>query len=112
MAAPAYNFEINQGETFSLGLIFKDSANVAISLTTATIKAQIRPTADSQQILAVLTATKDTAVTGRVVLSLTSTQTASLSFITAAYDVLVTFADGSTLRAVQGTVTLSKQVTR
>lgn len=112
MAAPIYNFELNQGETFSLGLIFKDSTNTAISLTTATIKAQIRPTADSQQIVAVLTATKDAGVTGRVVLSLTAAQTAALTFDTAAYDVLVTFADGSTLRAVQGTVTLSKQVTR
>lgn len=112
MAAPTYDFEINQGESFSLGLIFKDSTNTAISLATATIAAQIRPEADSQQILAVLTATKDALVTGRVVLSLTPVQTASLTFEKAEYDVLVTFADGSKLRAVQGKVTLSKQITR
>jgi len=112
MAAGTYNFEINQGETLSLGLIFKDSTGTAISLTTATIKAQIRPTASSNTIIASLLATKDSGVAGRVVLSLTAAQTGQLSFTSAVWDCLVTFADGTTLRAVQGAVTLSTQVTR
>jgi hypothetical protein len=112
MAAPIYNIEINQGESFSIGLLFKDASNVAINLTTATILCQIRPSAESNKIIAAFTVTKDTAVTGRVVLSLTASQTQQLEFTQAEYDVLVTFSSGTKLRAVQGAVTLSKQVTR
>lgn len=112
MAAPIYNLEINQGETFSIGLLFKDASNVAINLTTATILSQIRPSAESNTILAGFTITKDTGVTGRAVLSLTAAQTQQFTFTDAVYDVLVTFASGTKLRAVQGKVTISKQVTR
>jgi hypothetical protein len=112
MAAPIYDIEINQGETFSIGLLFKDASNVAINLTTATILSQIRPSEESNRILAAFTITKDTAVTGRAVLSLTSAQTQQLDFTEAVYDVLLTLASGTKLRAVQGKVTLSKQVTR
>lgn len=112
MAAGTYNFEINQGETLSIALLLKDSANTAISLTGATIKAQVRPSEDSNTIFASLTATKDTNVAGRVVLSLTAAQTSALSFDKGVWDCLVTFSDNTTLRAVQGAVTLSKAVTR
>ena len=114
MAATVYNFTLNPGETFSLPLLFKDSTGTAISLTTATVAAQIRDTPGSQNIIAAITCTKDAVTAGKVVLSLTSTQTAQLVFpsLTAAYDVLVTFADGTKLRAMQGTVTFSGQVTR
>ena len=114
MAATVYNFTLNQGETFSLPLLFKDSTGTAISLTTATVAAQIRDTPASQNIIAEMTCTKDSGTAGKVVLSLTATQTGQLVFPTASafYDVKVTFADGTVLRAMQGTVTLSTQVTR
>lgn len=112
MAAPIYNLEINQGETFSIGLLFKDATNTAINLTTATILSQIRPTAESNKILASFTITKDTGVPGRAVLSLSASQTQQLDFTDAVYDVLLTLASSTKLRAVQGKVTLSKQVTR
>lgn len=109
--AATYDITIDQGATFSLGLIFRDALNVAIDLTSATIKSQIRPSAESQTILAELTATKDPLVTGRVVLSLASDKTFALDFDKAVYDVLVTIGSTKT-RYIEGAVTLSKAVTR
>jgi hypothetical protein len=111
MAAQTYNFEINQGTTFSFAMVFYDAGAGLIPLTTATLAAQIRPTAESQAILQEFTVTKGPS-TGRAEFSLTAAQTRNLSFSTAVYDVLVTFADGTALRVAQGSVTLSKQVTR
>jgi hypothetical protein len=112
MAAQTYNFEINQGTTFSFAMVFSDAGAGLMPLTTATLAAQIRPTAESQAILQEFTVTKDQIQTGRATFSLTAAQTRNLNFSTAVYDVLVTFADGTALRVAQGSVTLSKQVTR
>lgn len=112
MAAQTYNFEINQGTTFSFAMVFYDAALGLIPLTTATLAAQIRANAASQEILADFTVTKDPLQIGRAVFSLTAAQTRNLRFTSALYDVLLTLADGTALRAAQGTVTLSAQVTR
>ena len=112
MAAQTVNFEINQGETFSFAMVFRDASAGLIPLTTATLAAHIRPRAASQEILVDFTVTKDPLQIGRAVFSLTAAQTRNLRFASAVYDVLLTFADGTALRAAQGTVTLSAQVTR
>ena len=109
--AATHNITIDQGATFSLPLVFKDASNVAINLTDVTFAAQIRPSADSKTILASFTVTKDPLTTGRAVLSLTDEQTGALTFGTAVYDLLGTKA-GVKTRYIQGTVTLSPQVTR
>jgi len=110
--ASEHNISIDQGATFALAMVFRDASETPIDLATATVAAQIRPDAESKNIIANLTATKDAGTTGRVVLSLTASQTGQLAFESAAYDVLITFADGTAVRALQGNVALSKQVTR
>lgn len=112
MAAQSYNFEINQGTTFSFAMVFYDAGAGLVSLTSATLAAQIRPSAASPEILADFTVTKDPLQVGRAVFSLTAAQTRNLRFTSAVYDVLLTLIDGTALRAAQGTVTLSPQVTR
>lgn len=110
--ANVYDITIDQGATFALSMLFRDSEEVPIDLTGATIEAQIRPDADSKNILANITCGIDEETTGRLLLSLDPEKTTNLNFETAAYDVLVTFPDGTAMRAVQGKVTLSKQITR
>lgn len=111
MAAATHDIEINQGATFTLAFRFKDSTDVPIDLTSATIESQIRPSADSKIIIAEFAITKDPIVVGRVVLSLAADKTALMDFEKAAYDLLVTLGADKT-RYIQGTVTLSKQITR
>lgn len=111
MAAATHDIEINQGATFTIAFRFKDSADVPINLSAATIESQIRPSAESKIILAEFSVTKDPVVVGRVVLSLAADKTALMDFEKAVYDVLITTGSDKT-RYIQGTVTLSKQVTR
>lgn len=111
MAAAIHDFEINQGATFTIAFRFKDATDVPINLSAATIESQIRPSADSKTILAEFAVTKDPIVVGRVVLSLAAGKTSLLDFEKAAYDLLVTVGSDKT-RYIQGTVTLSKQITR
>ena len=115
MARPAkLDIDIYQGDTFELIFRLKTPAGSYVNLTGATAKAQVRATAATTSVLAeftasVLTQTGDTL--GGVKLLLSSAQTTLLN-ANGAWDVQVTFSDGTVKTYLAGTVTLIKEITR
>ena len=107
---------ISQGATYSYGLTLADASNTAINLTGCTIASQIRDTPASSTILATFTVVITNATAGTVSLTLSATQTAGLMATPDGYyyahDVLLTRADGSIIRVLEGAVEVTAQVTR
>jgi hypothetical protein len=116
MAAGVYNFTIEQGTTVAIDFAYQTAAGVAIPLTGYTARMQARETVSSP--VAVIDATIANGqltineAGGIVSLGLTATVTAALDFRTAAYDLEIVSGAGVVTRLVQGTITLSREVTR
>jgi hypothetical protein len=114
--AATYNMTIDQGTTVSIDFQYRTSAGVVIPLTSYTARMQARPTQSSA--VTVMDATTDngqlvvTGATGTVTLTLTAAQSAALDFDRAVYDIEIVSPAGVVTRLVQGTVTLSREVTR
>lgn len=114
--AATYNFTIDQGTTVSVQWAYRTAANAVIDLTSYTARLQARPTVSSA--VTVMDATTAngqlviTGATGVVTLSLTATQSSALDFNSAVYDLEIVSPAGVVTRLVQGTVTLSREVTR
>lgn len=116
MAAASHDFTIEQGVTTAKSFVWKDSAGDVIDLTGYTARMQIRASLDATSTL--LSATNAngqlviTAAQGKVTLTLTATETAALSFSTGVYDLELVSSGGVVTRLVEGTITLSKEVTK
>lgn len=116
MSAALHNFTIEQGVTTAKSFVWKDSNGDVIDLTGYTARMQIREAFTSSS--TILSATNQngqlviTANQGKVTLTLTATETAALTFTTGVYDLELVSASGTVTRLVEGTVTLSKEVTR
>jgi hypothetical protein len=116
MAAGVYNFTIEQGTTVAIDFAYQTAAGVAIPLTNYTARMQARETISSP--VAVIDATTSNGqlsvdgAGGIVSLALSATVTAALDFRTAAYDLEIVSQAGVVTRLVQGTITLSREVTR
>lgn len=104
------------GATYSYGLTLKDGAGAAFSLVGCTLASQIRRTQASSDIIATFTVAIISASGGTATLSLTPTQTAALPATAAdsywKHDVLLTRADGSKIRILEGDVEVDASVTR
>jgi hypothetical protein len=107
---------IFQGASYSYSLTLKDGANVAINLTGCTITSQVRKTQASSEILATFSVAITSASGGTATLSLTPAQTAALPATPAEtfwkHDVLLTRADSSVIRIIEGDVAVDASVTR
>ncbi len=116
MALPLINnITIYRGDNFSYPITLQTTGGVAINLTGATITSQIKNTPDDVTALISFTVANTALSSGQFTLSLTSTNTASLSFsngATGVYDVQVVDSGGNTTTYLAGTVTLTKDVTR
>jgi len=119
VAAGVYNFTIEQGTTVAIDFAYQTAAGVAIPLVNYTARMQARETVSSP--VALIDATTENGqltingAGGIVSLTLSSTVTAALDFRTAVYDVEIQAPVGSgsaVTRLVQGTITLSREVTR
>ena len=118
MTAGTYNITIEQGATYNLNLaLYTDSAKTTPKdLTGYTAKKQLRSTKSDPDSLLTLTTggggiTIGGTSTNEIQIAVSATQTASMNFKTALYDLELT--TGATIsRLVEGTVTLSKEVTR
>lgn len=114
--AATYNMTIDQGTTVSVQFAYRTAANAVIDLTGYTARMQARPTISSA--VTVMDATTAngqltvTGATGIVTLGLTAAQSAALDFDRAYYDLEIVDSAGVVTRLVQGTVTLSREVTR
>lgn len=114
--AATYNMTIDQGTTVSIDFQYRTSAGVVIPLTSYTARMQARPTPSSAVTVMDATTTNGqlvvTGATGTVTLALTAAQSAALDFDRAVYDIEIVSPAGVVTRLVQGTVTLSREVTR
>lgn len=112
MAAGIYNFTLEQGATFTRQITWQDSAGAGIDITNYTLAGKIRRRASDQNELISFTLTKVTAASGIFTFSLTATQTATLpAGVECVYDIEAT--TGSTVyRVLQGTCTISAEVTK
>ena len=113
MAAGRYNIVIQQGSTFERTITIKQqSTGLPVDLTGATFRGQVREYVEDTVPLASFLCTDVDLVNGKFKIALTATTTTSLNFDTGVYDVEIQYADTSVDRILQGTVTLSKEVTR
>lgn len=122
MAAGTHNIIIEQGATFSLIMDYRDASNEAIPLTGWTARMQVRATYSSPSPLLDLPGTDGTITitgeTGRIEVAIPAAVTAGLSLYgkdsaVYVYDLEITeTATGRVKRLVQGTATVSAEVTR
>ena len=109
-----YNIDLIQGASFVRSLTWTDQNNTLIDLTGYTAKLDIRQNiSDTSPIISL--STSNSRITlggalGTILLNLNATETGSLNFSTALYD-LELYSGSNTIRLLQGKVILSKQVT-
>ncbi len=114
--AANYDITIEQGATFQLNLIWKDSAGVPIDLTGYTAKMQVRQRYASDDAVLSLSTTAGTIVLGGVAGTINITgpaaDTAAITIKQGVYDVELTSAGGIVTRLIEGCVAISPEVTR
>lgn len=120
MSAGQYNFEIEQGVTFSKTFTWKDSDGDAIPISGYTIRMMARN--DYDDALPVITlstvatpggiALVGDGSTGQFTISMTAAVTAAYNFSNLIYDLEAVSAGGVVTRLLEGTITLSKEVTK
>jgi hypothetical protein len=116
MPAQRYNLIIEQGATFRRSFAIKENG-VAVDLSGHTARMQIRETVSSSTTLLEASTSNGritiTGATGTVLVQISATDTAALTFARGVYDLLVTrTSDGYVTRHVQGDVRLDLGVTR
>lgn len=115
MAAAQYDIVIEQGATFQKTVTWKDSAGDEIDLSGYSARMQIRARKSSTTTL--LSITDADYITlggaaGTVAISIPASVTADLDFRRAVYDLELVSGGGIVYRLIEGTVELSKEVTR
>ena len=129
MAAGKYSFVIEQGSTFDIEIQYKDSNGDPIDLTGYQARMHIRQTTDSNTILLALSSSRNPdgtglnmsgsaginpPVSGTIGIYISACTSSTLTFNEAKYDLEIY--SGSScpyvIRILQGTVKLSKEVTR
>lgn len=115
MSAATHNITIEQGATFTLNLIWKDSNNTPVNLTGYTARMQVRHRYSSTDTLLSLT-TENGGITlggsaGTIAVVASATATAAISDRAGFYDLELVNA-GVVTRLVQGVVSITPEVTR
>jgi|TARA_B100000085_G_scaffold70116_1_gene62816 hypothetical protein len=107
------NLLIEQGASFSSTITLYNEDDTVFDLTDYTAASQIRKSYSSSSASATFTiAFSADRTLGQITLSLTPTQTANLEEGRYVYDTEVTSSDSTVTRVLQGTVTVSPNVTR
>jgi hypothetical protein len=109
------NLSIEQGATFTHVLTWKDELDVAINLTGATARMQVRDSIDGEVLIELTTENDRLSIPvgtdGKIHLEISATDTAAMTWVKGVYDLEVVI--GSTVtRLVEGKVKVSKEVTR
>ena len=114
MAASTHDFEIEQGTDYDKPLVWKDSTGNPVDLSGYTARMQLRPSILSDTVLINLT-TENGGITlggntGEITLHFTEANTSPL-VKGGVYDLEMVIG-GKVKRLVQGTITVSREVTR
>ena len=105
------NLTMDQGATFSTVITVYQNDSI-LDLSGYSAAAQIRKSYSSSSSTSFTTAIDSDTTTGKITLSLTSTQTAALEEGRYVYDVEITASDSTITRPIQGIVTVRPNVTR
>lgn len=116
MPAATHDILIEQGATFKLSLVWKDSAGAPFNLTGYTARMQARGALTSNEVLLDLTSTNG-AITlggtaGTIDIKISATLTAALQAPRGVYDLEIVSPSGDVTRLIQGAFSVSKEVTR
>lgn len=112
--ADRYDFTLDQGSDWYLNITYKDSLGVPINLTGYTAALQFRLTPSDSTAALTLTSISGitiTPLTGTLDIHATATQTAALAAGKYSYDLELNNG-GVVTRIIQGTCTVSAEVTR
>lgn len=116
MSAGSYDLYIEQGATLSLPIVWKDSDGNVVDLTGYTARMQVRQTVPATTIL--LSATTENGklviegVDGKVTILLSAEDTTAITWLTGVYDLELISGDGVVTRLLEGSVSVSREVTR
>ena len=110
------NFEVDQNATFSFIIEYKDNNGLAIDLTGASAKMQVRDTKGGSKLAFTLTSPSTGGITidpllGKITLKMTPTQTSKLFYPKSSYDIMLTDSNSNKTKLVEGFLSLSRSVT-
>ena len=116
MSAGIYDFYVEQGATFLKTITWKDSTGANINLTGYIARMQFRRSKSSTEVLFSGT-TEDGIITlggsaGTIAINIPATVTDDFSFRNAVYDLELQSSGGIVTRLLEGSVELSREVTR
>ena len=114
MPAAQYNITIEQGATWRLSLTWKDVAGAPIDLTSYTARMQVRQAYGTADALLNLSSGAGITLgpsTGAITLTASAAQTAAIAARNGVYDLEMVAPDGTVTRLLQGSVTISPEVT-
>lgn len=116
MAAAKRNIIIEQGATYTLNLIWKDSASVPVNLTGYSARMQVRRTFNSDDTLLDLSSSNGDitlgGALGTIAIVASATDTALIYVKTGFYDIELESSSGVVTRLMEGEVTIKPEVTR
>jgi len=111
-----YDLEIKQGATLSLTATWKDSSGTAVNLTGYTARLQVRATYDSSSTILSLTSASGITLggaAGTIAITASATTTAALTAPwSGVYDLELVSGGGEVTRLLEGTATVSPEVSR
>ena len=113
MAAADYDLLIEQGATFELSIVWKDNEGTPIDISGYSARMQIRKTYDSEPVINLTDGSGITlgGITGSIDISIDADTTDGLIINRGRYD-LELESNGIVTRLIQGTVEISKEVTK
>lgn len=116
MAAASHDITIEQGATFQMNLVWKDSGGTPINLTGYSARMQVRRTYKADTAMLSLTS-PDGGITlggalGTISIVASATQTAAMEPLIGVYDLELVNPSGVVTRLMEGAVTISPEVTK
>jgi len=109
------NFEVDQNTTFTFIVEYKDNNGLAIDLSGASAKLQVRDTAGGSKVAYTLTSDGGGIVIddvlGKLTCKATPTHTNKLFFPKSSYDLMLTDSNLNKTKLLEGFITLSRSVT-
>jgi len=116
MSATTYDITIEKAATFTLSIIWKDSTGTLINLTGYTAHMQVRKSYTTSEIDLNLSTSNGAIVlggsAGTIVVTATATLTLALTIKAGLYDLVLTSGGGVATRLLEGSVTISPEITQ